>query len=42
MIIAIIGIYKGSNLSDVAILVGSFLVPAFTGKTLQKKAETEV
>jgi len=42
MLVAVAGIYKGSNLSDVAILVGSFLVPSFGAKIMQKKSETEV
>lgn len=38
---AICGIYKGSDLSSVAILVSAFLVPSFTGKVSQSFAEKE-
>lgn len=41
IIIAIIGLVKGSNLSEVAILAGVFVGSAFGGKALQKFSETK-
>lgn len=37
--IAIIALYKGSDLAQTSILVGSFIVPAFTGKVSQNYIE---
>ena len=42
VIIAIVGIYRGSDLSALGILISSFLVPAFTGKVFQSKYESNV
>jgi hypothetical protein len=39
MFIALVGLFSNKDLSQVAILVGSFLVPAFGGKVLQKSRE---
>jgi hypothetical protein len=39
VVISLVGIYRGSDLSGVAILVGSFLVPAFGGKSAQAYIE---
>lgn len=37
--IGITGLYQGKNLSELAILCGTFLTAAFTGKILQKPKE---
>lgn len=38
-LIAVYGIIKGSDLSALAVLVGSFLLPAFGGKVMGSYAE---
>jgi hypothetical protein len=40
-VIGVAGLYRGSNLSELAVLVGSFLVPAFTGKAAQTFSNKE-
>ncbi len=37
--IAVVGIYKGSDLGSLGVLVSSFLIPAFTGKAAQSFTE---
>lgn len=39
IVIAFIGLHKNVDLTQLGVLVGSFLVPAFTGKGLQSFAE---
>lgn len=38
-VIAIIGIFRGVNCSDLSFLSSAFIVPAFTGKAYQKHLE---
>lgn len=37
--IAIIGMVKGNDLNSLAVLISSFLVPAFSGKSIQSFTE---
>ena len=39
--IGLVSLYQNKDLSSVAILVGSFLVPAFGGKVAQKAFESK-
>lgn len=41
IVIAIIGLFKGVDLGNLAILVGVFITPAFGAKMLQKKYEAD-
>jgi len=41
-LIACVGLYKGSNLSELSILCGTFLTAGISGKVLQKKSEVEL
>ncbi len=40
-VISIIGLFRGSDLSELAVLVGVFVGSAFAGKALQKNAEVK-
>ena len=39
LVVAIVGVYSDKPLSDVAMLVSAFLVPAFGAKAIQRKFE---
>lgn len=40
--IGIAGLYKGSNLAELAILCGTFLTAGYTGKIIQKQSEVKM